>query len=173
MSDHSVARLSRSRSDAALCTRVAALGGLLVIVLLAGGCVRQSSATELPAPRAKLSAALGGRDEGIPRIEVVSPADGATVTSPVAMGVRFEHLMPGPAGATIDGVGHLHVVVDGECLKPGVPIPQDEHHLHFGDGSANIEVDLEPGDYEVCVQVGDGFHAAVAVTDSLAFTVVE
>lgn len=143
-----------------------------VLVVLAG-CAPTIDHSAGPPPRAELSAALAGRGDATPEITVVSPDDEATVTSPVALRVKFEQLAPTAAGATVDGEGHLHVLVNEPCVLTGMPIPKNDTHVHFGNGAADIDIELAPGTHELCVQVGDGFHAAVAVTDSLTVNVVD
>lgn len=146
---------------------------MVIIALFAvTGCVAQNQLASAPAARADLSGALAGRGEAVPSITVMSPVSGETVTSPVAISVKFEHIRPTAAGATVDGEGHLHVMIDEPCVATGSPIPKDATHVHFGSGAAVIEVELEPGPHELCVQVGDGFHIAVAVTDILTVNVV-
>ena len=147
---------------------------LLVAVALAvstSGCAAQARANSFPDAPAKLSVALTSRGESVPSISVASPADGADVESPVLLRMKFEYLTPAAAGATIDGEGHLHVLIDRPCLPTGLPIPKDSVHVHFGDGSTDLEVELEPGEHELCVQMGDGFHTAVAITDTLRVNV--
>lgn len=145
--------------------------GVLAFIAGASGCTAAARANSFPDAPAKLSVALTTRGDSIPSISVASPASGATVESPVLLRVKFEYLTPAAAGATVDGEGHLHVLIDQPCLPTGLPIPKDASHVHFGDGSTDLEVELEPGEHELCVQMGDGFHTAVAITDTLTVNV--
>ncbi|MGB5760007.1 MAG: DUF4399 domain-containing protein [Acidimicrobiales bacterium] len=122
--------------------------------------------------RINLSTALAYR-EGDPEIEVVSPEDGATVTSPVEIVVETRNLTLSPPGETQDGEGHLHVLIDLPCEQPGLVIPTDAETVHGSEGMGRIAVDLPPGRHELCVQVGDGFHIAVAIQDRIVVNVVE
>lgn len=117
--------------------------------------------------------AVSARSGGTPTIEVIEPQDGATVTSPFRVRVSTDHVALAPAGRTLDGEGHWHVMVDGDCLEAGEVIPKDDSHLHVGSGEDHAEFDLAPGVHDLCVQLGDGFHVAVAVTDVVRVNVVD
>lgn len=108
---------------------------------------------------------------GRPAIDIVAPVGGERVESPVRFRVEPENLELRPAGQTVDGEGHLHLLIDQPCLEPGTEIPKNARLIHLGDGSNRAEIDLPPGRHEVCIQVGDGFHVAVAITDTVEFIV--
>jgi len=102
----------------------------------------------------------------------LSPADGATVTSPVmvqmeAIGVAIE-----PAA---DGVkpnsGHFHIIVDADCAPAGQVIPADATHVHFGMAQKEGELTLTPGEHTLCLQVANASHIATDVTDRITITV--
>jgi hypothetical protein len=107
----------------------------------------------------------------------VSPSDGDTVSSPVAIAMAAEGVEIVPAGPPAVGEGHFHVAVDIGCIDEGelIPGPSEEAeamgHYHFGDGSTEAELDLEPGDYELCVQLADGIHVAYGDTETINITV--
>lgn len=75
------------------------------------------------------------------------------------------------------GEGHFHIVVDAGCVEEGEVIPgpgddaQADGYYHFGDGSSEAELELEPGSYELCLQLGDGQHRAFGGTDVINITV--
>lgn len=101
----------------------------------------------------------------------MSPEDGATVpgTFPVAMeadGFTIE-----PAGELADGAGHLHLIVDAACVPAGEQIPADETHVRLADGASQTELSLSAGEHTLCLQAGDGQHAALALTDEITVTV--
>ncbi len=147
---------------------------LLVAVMLwlVAACSSPPEAPLEAGDRINLSTALAYR-EGDPEIEVVSPEDGATVMSPVEIVVETRNLTLSPPGETQDGEGHLHVMVDLPCEQPGVVIPTDAETVHGSEGMGRIAVELAPGRHELCVQVGDGFHIAVAIQDRIVVNVVE
>jgi hypothetical protein len=107
----------------------------------------------------------------------VSPADGDTVSSPVTVELAAEGVELAPAGEPAVGEAHQHVMVDIGCYDSGesIPGPSDadeaEGRFHLGDGSDSREIDLEPGTYELCVQLADGIHQAFGSTETLTVTV--
>lgn len=148
-------------------------GALLAIgaALVLAGCGAAPPAGFEVEAEPKLSTALAFRD-GEPRVTITSPSDGASVTSPVTLTFDIANLTLSPAGETRDGEGHLHIFVDGQCMAPGLIIPEDAFTLHVDDKALTAEVDLPPGPHDLCVQVGDGFHVAVAVQDRISVEVV-
>ena len=107
----------------------------------------------------------------------VSPADGDTVSSPFTVELAADGVDLAPSGAPAVGEGHLHVMADIGCYDAGeiIPGPSDEDEaegrFHLGDGSDSREIDLEPGTYELCVQLGDGVHSAFGQTETITVTV--
>jgi hypothetical protein len=106
-------------------------------------------------------------------VSIASPEDGATVESPFQVAMGADGFTVEPAGEVREGAGHLHLMVDSDCLASGETIPEDASHLHFGDGSTETELDLSPGEHALCLQAGDGQHAALDLTDQITITVVE
>jgi hypothetical protein len=107
-------------------------------------------------------------------LTVKSPAADAKVAWPakvalVAKGVTIE---PVGDAQVRDGSGHYHVMVDTDCVKKGEVIPKDADHIHFGKGATTLSLGaLAPGRHELCIQVGDGLHAALDATTSVTITV--
>jgi hypothetical protein len=107
----------------------------------------------------------------------VSPVDGDTVTSPFVVQLAAEGITLTPAGVPAIGEAHLHVMADIGCYETGEFIPgpseQDEAEgrFHLGDGSSSREITLEPGVYELCVQLADGVHRAFGSTQTITVTV--
>lgn len=115
-----------------------------------------------------------GEDGGSASVSFVSPEDGAEVSSPVQVEMQAEGITIEPADAGVnEGAGHFHIVVDAECVAEGEVIPKDDQHRHFGDGSTQAELELEPGEHTLCLQVGNGAHEALAPTDEITITVTE
>lgn len=116
----------------------------------------------------------GGGDvveEEDPVVYFTQPLDGTTVVSPVSVAAGVEHLRLEPAGAVVEGAGHLHVMVDAPCLDAGQPIPRDATHVHLGDGSTTTTLTLAPGEHRLCLQAGNGAHLALAATDTVTVNV--
>lgn len=124
--------------------------------------------------RAGVDSGPGDRQPGqLPTLAVVEPADGATVTSPFVLRVSVDGFHTVASGATNDGEAHVHLLVNQPCLPTGTVIPADVKHIHWGDGSEYGVMELPSGTHELCVQLGDGFHAAVAVSQMITINVVD
>ncbi len=95
-----------------------------------------------------------------PKAFFVEPADGATVGTEVILkfGVSDFVIEPVGDGMVHAGHGHFHVGLDTECLPAGVVIPTADPWIHFGDGSAEIDMGLTPGEHTLTLQIGDGEH---------------
>ena len=98
---------------------------------------------------------------GAPRIFFITPEDGATVTSPVSFEFGHEIWIIEPKGPINEGAGHHHIGLDIDCLPPGTPIPEADPWVHFGDGSAVIDMQLPPGEHKLTIQIGDGEHVTL------------
>ncbi len=106
-----------------------------------------------------------------PSIDIIRPQDGETVPQTFVMEVAVTDFDLQPAGRSLSGQGHWHVIVDDGCAEPGEQIPNGTNHFHAGDGSATRTLQLSPGPHELCVQIGDGFHVAVNVSRTINIVV--
>jgi hypothetical protein len=102
-----------------------------------------------------------------PRAIFLQPENGATVQSPVRLEFGTEDFLISaiPAGEITDprpDLGHHHVGIDTECLPDGDMIPQASPWVHFGDGSAVIDMQLAPGPHTLTLQIGDDLHQTIA-----------
>lgn len=88
----------------------------------------------------------------------ISPTDGETVTNPfvVEFGISAMELVK--AGDNQAGSGHHHLIIDAGPPDLSMPIPADEHYIHFGDASASTELTLEPGSHTLQLLLGDFLH---------------
>lgn len=106
-----------------------------------------------------------------------TPADGDTVSSPVAFEMTATGVEIVPADEPAVGEAHFHISVDAGCIPEGEPVPgpgedaEAEGHFHFGDGSSEAELPLEPGSHELCLQLADGAHTAFGESDEITITV--
>ena len=90
---------------------------------------------------------------------IISPADGATVTSPITVQFGLEGFGVAPAGVEKANTGHHHLLIDVESLPAlDSPIPADEHHRHFGGGQTEVELELSPGTHTLQLLMGDHNH---------------
>jgi hypothetical protein len=89
----------------------------------------------------------------------LSPADGATVTSPFTIRFGLRGMGVAPAGVTTANTGHHHLLIDVETLPPdNLPIPNDANHRHFGLGQTETEIMLPPGQHTLQLVLGDALH---------------
>lgn len=95
--------------------------------------------------------------EGV-RLYFVSPADGATVTSPVTVNFGLSGMGVAPAGVDHPKTGHHHLLIDTELPSDSVPIPNDETHRHFGGGQTETTIELAPGKHSLQLLLGDMRH---------------
>jgi hypothetical protein len=89
---------------------------------------------------------------------IVSPKDGETVASPVKVVFGISGMALAPAGEKNDSAGHHHLLIDTDLASPGVPVPADEKHVHFGKAQTEAEVALAPGTHTLQLVLGDYLH---------------
>ncbi|MEO0326867.1 MAG: DUF4399 domain-containing protein [Myxococcota bacterium] len=117
-------------------------------------------AAEAPEEEAEASALTRSPAPEGARVFFASPADGATVTSPVALSFGIEGMDVAPAGTPHEHGGHHHLVIDSELPATDAPIPADqpERYKHFGDGSTETSLELAPGEHTLQLILGDHSH---------------
>ena len=109
-----------------------------------------------------------------PRVFFTSPADGASIAGPVHVTLGAENFTVEAAGEVKPGAGHLHIMVDTDCVAAGSIIPKDDTHLHYGKGQVEADLELAPGAHTLCLQAADGLHTALpgdGLTQTIAITV--
>ena len=106
---------------------------------------------------------------------IVSPQDGATVASPVLVQFNLSGMTVAPAGEDKPNSGHYHLLIDVDTLPAmNQPIPKDEHHLHFGKGQTEAELQLQPGKHTLQLLLGDYQHIPhdpPVISDRITITV--
>jgi Domain of unknown function (DUF4399) len=112
-------------------------------------------------------------DDSEPEVSVAfsSPVDGASVAGGVPLEMTAEGVTIEEAGDVHDGAGHFHVIADAGCVAEGESIVRDADHVHFGAGQSEGVIYLEPGTHELCLQVGNGVHVALDITDRVTVDV--
>lgn len=108
------------------------------------------------------------------QVTFTEPKDGATVSSPVLVKMAAENFVVEPAGDVKPGAGHLHIIVDADCVAAGQIITKDDQHLHYGQGQLEAQFELAPGRHTLCLQAADGAHAALrgaGMTHTIRITV--
>jgi hypothetical protein len=159
-------------------SRRAALGSLTTAVSVAiAGCGSDSGGgsptdTSAGTPTASDTYMNGVGDDASVSFDV--PSDGADLTSTYvqwqasADGVTIEE-----SGTVTEGAGHYHIMVDTDTVEPGETIPSDESHVHYGTGQTDGVLELEPGEHTLHLQVGDGEHTAMGLTDTVEVSVAD
>lgn len=91
-------------------------------------------------------------------IYFISPLDGAVVDTPVTVRFGLKNMGVAPAGTNIEHTGHHHLLVDTALPALDRPIPNDEHHRHFGKGNTETTLELAPGKHTLQLLLGDFAH---------------
>ena len=138
---------------------------MLVTCSACGGTTPQEDPVAVePAPAEDPAPAPAPAEDPAPpaqgRVFFVSPADGATVTSPVAVTFGVEGMEVEASGVVNEGKGHHHIIINSGAMDAGVVVPKDETHIHYGAGQTEAELDLEVGEYTLTMQFADGAHAS-------------
>lgn len=90
---------------------------------------------------------------------IISPADGAVVSSPVTVRFGLRGMGVAPAGTVNEKTGHHHLLIDLDGLPDmAMPIPSDAHHKHFGGGQTEASIELSPGTHTLQLLLGDLAH---------------
>jgi len=93
------------------------------------------------------------------RVYFITPSDGDVVSSPVDVRFGLSGMGIAPAGVERPKTGHHHLLVNLETLPtPGLPLPADENHRHFGGGQTETSVELAPGTHSLQLLLGDHNH---------------
>ena len=88
----------------------------------------------------------------------VSPADGATVSSPVTVIFGLKGMGVAPAGSNIEHTGHHHLIIDAPLPDLSQPVPSSENYRHFGKGQTEAAIELAPGQHTLQLLLGDWLH---------------
>ena len=92
--------------------------------------------------------------------QIISPADGDTVTSPVTVQFGLKGMGVAPAGVDKPNTGHHHLLIDTDLPDLNAPIPNDANHKHFGGGQTETTIELAPGKHTLQLILGDKLHVA-------------
>lgn len=129
-------------------SRSIAAGAVLAAALAVAVPSLQAQVTATPAPA--------------PEIHFHAPKTGATVptTFPLAFGLRNYNVAP--AGVNMPNTGHFHILINVDSPAPGVMIPVDSLHRHFGLGQIETTLTLEPGTYTLRLVLADFEHKVIS-----------
>ena len=93
------------------------------------------------------------------QVYIISPKDGAKVSSPVTVQFGLKGMGIAPAGVKIENTGHHHLLIDSEAPTDlGQPLPASEKVVHFGKGQTETQVKLTPGKHTLQLLLGDSTH---------------
>jgi len=92
-------------------------------------------------------------------VYIVSPVDGAKVTSPVKVVFGLKGMGIAPAGIKFDNTGHHHLLIDSDLPADlSQPLAATEKSVHFGKGQTETSVTLPPGKHTLQLVLGDSLH---------------
>ena len=82
----------------------------------------------------------------------------ALVCSPVKVEFGLTGMDIVPSGQNAPYTGHHHIIINADLPDMNFPIPADKNYVHFGDGSAETELNLEQGEHTLQLILGDYLH---------------
>ncbi len=133
---------------------------LAILISACGQDESPQQSSVAPAAEATTAAAMLPRSaspDGA-RVFFITPKTADTVSSPVHIEFGIEGMNVVKAGDKQPHSGHHHLLIDTDVPNPGLPIPADEHHVHFGDGSTSTEITLAAGEHTLQLLLGDHLH---------------
>jgi hypothetical protein len=108
------------------------------------------------------------------QVYIISPQDGATVSSPVTVVFGLKGMGVAPAGVEKEKTGHHHLVIDADLPAADEPVPADDNYRHFGGGQTETTVELALGPHTLQLIMGDQNHIPhdpPVVSDKISVTV--
>lgn len=91
------------------------------------------------------------------RAYILSPAQGARVSSPITVVFGLDGMGIAPAGTHSTNTGHHHLLVDTE-LPADLNAPLGTDVKHFGGGQTQTHLELTPGPHSLQLLLGDHLH---------------
>lgn len=92
-------------------------------------------------------------------VYIVSPKDGAKVTSPFTVVFGLKGMGIAPAGIKVDNTGHHHLLIDTDVPADlSQPLAANEKSVHFGKGQTETALTLPPGKHTLQLVLGDSLH---------------
>src|SRR6185437_9668612 len=112
-----------------------------------------------------LAASVSGAQDRSPsppgaKVYIVSPKNGAKVTSPVTVKFGIKGMTLAPAGQQAENSGHHHLLIDTdvpEDLNSPLPAIPDKI-VHFGKAQTETTLMLPPGKHTLQLVLGDYKH---------------
>jgi len=92
-------------------------------------------------------------------VYVISPKDGATVSSPFTVQFGLKGMGVAPAGVVLPDTGHHHLLIDvTEMPDFNIPLPATDNIKHFGKGQTETDLTLPAGKHTLQLVLGDPLH---------------
>ena len=111
-----------------------------------------------------LAATVAGAQERTPsppgaKVYIISPKNGAKVTSPVTVKFGIKGMTLAPAGTKLENSGHHHLLIDTDPPADlSQPLPASDKVVHFGKGQTQTTLNLAPGKHTLQLLLGDQNH---------------
>jgi hypothetical protein len=93
-----------------------------------------------------------------------TPLDNQVVHSPVRLVFGLNGKRIGRLGDLHPNLGHHDLIINGDGIPSGMPIPVDAQHLHFDKVETETQLYLTPGDYRLTLQFASGAHHSYGPT---------
>lgn len=140
------------------------LSGLAIALSACGDKTVDESTDVAAVPSA--AAEASAESVGLPRtgsaegasVFFITPQDGSAVGNQIHIEFGISGMEVVKAGNNQPNSGHHHLLIDTGLPDVNLPIPADEHHIHFGDGSTVTEISLAPGEHTLQMLLGDHLH---------------
>jgi len=92
-------------------------------------------------------------------VYIISPKDGAKVSSPFVVEFGLKGMGVAPAGVKIENTGHHHLLIDTDAPADlNAPLPASDKVVHFGKGQTQTTLTLTPGKHTLQLLLGDNSH---------------
>lgn len=109
-----------------------------------------------------------GKEEGVSFLNLT---EGQEVSSPVLVKMGVAGMEVQPAGEIVKNTGHHHMIIDGDFIKTGDPVPANATHIHYGKGQLEANLDLAPGEHTLTLQFANGLHQSYGEAWSKTITI--
>lgn len=92
-------------------------------------------------------------------VYIISPKDGAKVSSPFVVQFGLKGMGVAPAGVKFDNTGHHHLLIDTDAPADlNALLPSSDKVVHFGKGQTETTLTLAPGKHTLQLLLGDSGH---------------
>ena len=92
------------------------------------------------------------------KVYFIQPKDGQSVKGRVHVVMGLAGMGIAPAGIDSPQTGHHHLLINVDKVNPGVAIPNDDTHRHFGRGETETMLDLPAGKHTLQLVLADREH---------------